>query len=96
LVPVVRRSVVHPVASLSLPMMVSVSEVSSAGGASQETTGVKVVGAGPRLGDDAVNLLWDLVAHGDGIFGCAAPGDVASAPRSQRPGGIWHVLTGFF
>jgi hypothetical protein len=38
-------------------MMALVSEVLSTGGALQGTTGIEVVGAGPRLGDDTGSLL---------------------------------------
>jgi hypothetical protein len=101
LVPVICQSATHPAASSSLPMMASGLAVPSAGGASQGTTDIEVVGAGPRLGDDARNLLQDLVARtaGTGISGSAALGDAASALGvlgCRRSGGIWTVLIGFF
>jgi hypothetical protein len=70
-------------------MMVSVSEVPSASGTLQGTTSQDVVGAGPRLGDDAGSLLRDLVVHdaGAGVFRSATLGDVAPALWSSRTGG---------
>jgi hypothetical protein len=70
-------------------MMAPVSKVLSAGGALQETAGIEVVGAGPRLGNDAGSLLRDLVVRGvsAGISRSAAPSGAAPAPGSSSAGG---------
>jgi hypothetical protein len=70
-------------------MMVSISEVPSAGSALQGTTGQDVVGSGPRLGDDVKSTLWDLVVRGagTGVFRSATSGDTTPALRSSRTGG---------
>jgi hypothetical protein len=70
-------------------MMVSISEVPSAGSALQGTTGQDVVGSGPRLGDDVKSTLWDLVVRGagTGVFRSATSGDTTPARRSSRTGG---------
>jgi hypothetical protein len=50
----------------------------------------RVVGAGPRLGDDAGNLLWDLVVHdaGAGVPESIAPCNAAPTPRSLSVVGL--------
>jgi hypothetical protein len=66
-------------------MMASVSEVPSASAVSQGTTSIRVVGTGTWVGDDARNLLQDLVARGinSGISESVAPGDAAPTPGSS-------------
>jgi hypothetical protein len=70
---------------LQRPMVAPVPGVSSAGGATQGASGVRVVGAGPQLGDDVKSLLRDLVMCGIGIggLGSAVLGDTALAPGSS-------------
>jgi hypothetical protein len=65
-------------------VVVPVSGVPSAGGATQGATGVGVVGASPQLGDGVGSLLWDLVICGTnaGVPGSAVLGDAAPALRS--------------
>jgi hypothetical protein len=59
--------------------------VSGASGTSQGAASVDVEGTGIQLGDDAGNLLQDLVMRGAeaGVLESAAPGDATLAPRSM-------------
>jgi hypothetical protein len=89
LVSIICRSMACLVTSPSLTMMVSISEVPSAGGALQGTADQKVVGAGPQLSDDAESSLRDLVVRGvgAGVPESAASGDAFPAPGSSRTEG---------
>jgi hypothetical protein len=66
-------------------VVASVPGVPSAGGASQCTASVEVIGASARLGDDTGSLLFLLVVRnvGAGVSGSATLGEVAPAPRSS-------------
>jgi hypothetical protein len=72
------------------PVVAPVLGVLGVDGASQGTTGVEVVGAGPQLGDDIGSLLWDLVVRGAdaGVPVSVAPGDAAIALESSSAAGL--------
>jgi hypothetical protein len=82
------------VASGSQRLVVAlVPRVLSASGATQGATGVGVVGAGPKLGDDAGTSLQDLVIRGAdaGVLGNAIPGDTALVPGSSGAIGLGYL-----
>jgi hypothetical protein len=72
------------------PVVALVPRVLSASGATQGATGVGVVGAGPKLGDDAGSSLRDLVIRGAdaGVPGNAIPGDTTLVPGSSGAIGL--------
>jgi hypothetical protein len=76
------------------PVVVPVPGLSGASGTSQGAASVDVEGTGAQLGDDAGNLLQDLVMRGAkaGVLESATPGDATLAPRST--GAVGQGISG--